>query len=116
MAAICAFAVMALPVLPGHAQVSGPNQGFVQPDLGPASRPTGVAPNSGLATGREARPPGDANAYGPGGWPRPSPMRVEPLERYDPPARTGRAKAKRRPPALPRARRDACARGDWRCR
>jgi hypothetical protein len=95
-------AIALWPASPGFAQVLERPRGFVEPDLGPASRPTGVPPNSGLAPGRQAFPPGDPNAYGPapsGGVLRLEPPKLTPPP-TDPPAA---ASKKRQPPALPRA-------------
>ena len=81
------------------AQVSEPPRGFVGPDLGPASRPTGAAPNSGLEPGRQAFPPGDVNAR----RPRDPSVRPPPERTVVPPPESPRSTdaKKRRPPALP---------------
>ncbi len=88
---------------PTLAQVSEPTRGFVGPDLGPASRPTGAPPNSGLEPGRQAFPPGDPNAR----RPRDPVVRRPPEGVVVPspePPRTTRAKQRRPPAVPPRAR------------
>lgn len=100
---------------PVTAQVSEPVRGFVGPDLGPASRPSGVPPNSGLVPGTQARPPGDPGAtIVPDHLRRPPPPRVERYEYTPPRERAGRS-VRRRPPAVPRSTYRHCQPGE-RCR